>query len=235
MFNMITSTIYTDSKGEYLQNNPSWHTEDSNWKAGQILKMLDRNNVRPQTVTEVGCGAGEILVQLASKLPSSVKFQGLEVSPDAYAFCKNRESENISFKLSGINEFDGYSDLLLVIDVFEHVDDYIGFIKSCKSKAQLKLFHIPLDISVLALLRGHLLRTRQNVGHIHYFTKATALATIKDCGYNIKDFFYTPASVELSRTFKSKLAKVPRSLLYKIKEDMAANLLGGYSLMVLAE
>ena len=51
--------IYTN--GYYLEKNPTWHVEDSSWKAKNIIKMMKRNNIVPKTICEVGCGAGEIL------------------------------------------------------------------------------------------------------------------------------------------------------------------------------
>ena len=44
-------------------------------------------------------------------------------------------------------------DLLLMLDVFEHVEDYIGLLRAVRSKAKQKLFHIPLDLSVQSVLR----------------------------------------------------------------------------------
>jgi len=49
---------------EYLKNNPTWHVEDSPWKAKQILKIIGNNNLQPNSICEIGCGAGEILHQL---------------------------------------------------------------------------------------------------------------------------------------------------------------------------
>ena len=57
------SGMYTS--GEYLEKNPHWHAADSPWKAGQILKMIQKNGLHPATVCEVGCGAGEILKSTA--------------------------------------------------------------------------------------------------------------------------------------------------------------------------
>jgi hypothetical protein len=66
--------------------------------------------------------------------------------------------------------------------------------------------------------------------------KDTALATLMDTGYEIIDYFYTSGSLDLPRkTFKSKLAVIPRKILYMINKDIAAMYLGGMSIMVLAK
>jgi len=61
---IMTKEIYTEEKGNYLENNPTWHIEDSPWKAKQIFKMLNKNSINPKSIAEIGCGAGEILNQL---------------------------------------------------------------------------------------------------------------------------------------------------------------------------
>jgi len=58
--------------GEYLRKNPTWDVEDSPWKAAQILKMLLEHNIRPCSIGEVGCGAGEILINLQRVVWESV-------------------------------------------------------------------------------------------------------------------------------------------------------------------
>jgi hypothetical protein len=67
--------IYRD--GTYLETFPTWHGEDSVWKAQQIKKILEKNALTPATICEVGCGAGEILKQLSAQLDSGIKFTGL--------------------------------------------------------------------------------------------------------------------------------------------------------------
>jgi tRNA G46 methylase TrmB len=41
-------------------------------KAAHIAAALRHNNLTPETVCEVGCGAGEVLIELARQLPPSV-------------------------------------------------------------------------------------------------------------------------------------------------------------------
>lgn len=127
-------------------------------------------------------------------------------------------------------------DLLLCIDVLEHVEDYLGFLKDLRCKATNKMFHIPLDMSVQWVLRNRpILLAREQVGHLHYFTKETAIATLNDTGYAILDWFYTPGAIASPRSFKARLARWPKRLLSTINQDLVVRILGGYSLLVLAE
>jgi SAM-dependent methyltransferase len=230
------SAIYRD--GSYLKNNPSWHLEESPFKVRQIQRMIKQQNLAPKTVCDVGCGAGLVLAELQPLLSTDCICWGYDVSPDALAMTANRSAENLRFRLCDIRkeECDAFFDLLLMLDVFEHVEDYIGLVRAVRSKAKQKLFHIPLDLSVQAVLRKNgLTRRRDNHAHLHYFTKETALRTLTDVGYTIVDYFYTPRCIELGDLLVQKLVRIPRQISYAVLPDLTVRVLGGYSLMVLAE
>lgn len=226
------------TKGDYLAKNPTWHEEDSPWKAKHILRMIEKNNLQPSSICEVGCGVGEILNQLYLELPDNISFTGYEISPQAYELSKQKAKERLQFYLRDfLQEADYFSDLLLVIDVFEHIEDYFGFLRALREKAEHKIFHIPLDISVLkVLLCAPIIRRRRELGHIHYFTKETALATLEDTGYEIVDHFYTGGSLDLpAKSLIYSLGKWPLRLASRLNKDIAVRILGGHSLMVLAK
>jgi len=227
-------TIYTD--GTYLVNNPDWHADDSAWKAAHIANLLERNGVVPRSVCEIGCGAGGILVSLADRLPAGTTLTGYDISPNAYALCSRKARPGLDFHLGNLLDEDVHFDVAMAIDVFEHVEDYFGFLRRLRPKATHKVFHIPLELSALMVGRARpLLAQRRAVGHIHHFSKETALATLEDTGYAVVDHFYTSGRTELGGLgWKSRLLKWPREALYRMDPDAAARLLGGYSLMVLA-
>ena len=227
--------IYTD--GTYLAKNPSYDVGDSPWKAQQILKMIRKNNLQPDSICEVGCGAGEILRQLQLSLPDSISYQGYDISPQAIELSRQRENERLSFICEDfLGKDTSFFDLVLCIDVFEHVEDYLDFLRQLKPKSKYKIFHIPLDMSVQFVLRAEpILWMRKNVGHLHYFMKDTALSTLEDTGYKVLDYFYTPQHVDLAKTLKAQLLKLPRKMLFAMQPDLMVRLLGGYSLLVLAE
>lgn len=227
--------IYRNST--YKESNPAWHEGDAPWKAEQVRSILTGNDVEFASLCEVGCGTGEILVQLARTF-TEAEFTGYEISPDAYEMAAGREGPRLSFRLAdALSEPGLHADVVLVADVIEHVEDYIGFVRRIKPLGGLKVFHIPLDLSAQSVIRmTPILNQRAGVGHIHYFTKDTALALLRDCGYRIVDVRYTASRLELpDQARSSKLIAPVRRAMFQANPDLTVRVLGGYSLLVLAE
>jgi len=231
---VLDRNMYTD--GGYLVKNPLWHADESPFKVAQILRMLRKDSLQPKTICEVGCGAGEVLKLLQEKMDSACTFWGYDISPQALEMCKSKANKRLQFKLADISAEEGtFFDMMLVLDVIEHVEDYFGFLNGIRPMSDLKIFHFPLDLSVQAVLRKRGLLTRRELhGHLHYFTKETALETLKDVGYEVLDCFYTPRCIELAKQTIQKIAVLPRKICFAIHQDLAVRVLGGYSLLVLA-
>lgn len=231
--------MYRDmyTSGEYLRKNPTWDAEDAPWKVRHILDIMGKNNIDPATICEVGCGAGEILVNLQRQLSDDKRFVGYEISPQAFEMCKPKSNDKLSFKIGDILKKETFFDLILLIDVIEHLEDYFHFLRELRPKSKYKILHVPLDLSAQTILRiSSILRTRSKVGHVHYFTRELILKVLEECGYEIIDDFYPQKYYNLlSRSFKTRLAEWPRRILSAVNQDFAARLLGGRTLMVLAK
>jgi len=223
--------------GTYLKQNSDWHVADSSWKVQQILQILSRNQITPRTIYEAGCGAGEVLRLLQKKLDPVCELWGADVSPQAIELCQARANERLHFALlDGRIPWNGkFFDLVMAIDVIAHIEDYRTFLRKIKSQGAYKLLHIPLDISVQHILREKsMIRSRQLHPHLHYFSKRTAMFALADAGLEIIDWCYTPRMVDIPSHARGRILRVPRKLLFAINPDFAANVLGGFSLMVLA-
>ncbi len=222
---------YTD--GQYLDNNPTWHVEDSRWKSTEVLKMLNRHQLQPHSVCEVGCGAGEILRLMQENLPDT-RFEGWDISPQAMVLAQERSGDRLRFVHGDFLQSEDTYELVMALDVFEHVEDYLGFLRQLNGRGRYTLFHIPLDLSVQAVARGLLMRWREDVGHLHYFTRELALTALKETGYEILDAQYTTYAIDRpAPTFKARLARKPRRLAFCLAPHWTARTLGGFCLMVL--
>jgi cyclopropane fatty-acyl-phospholipid synthase-like methyltransferase len=221
----------------YGEKNPKWHEEDAPWKARHIERMIRKNKISHETICEIGCGTGEILLTLEKGFPAA-SLSGYEISPQAFKRAAQKETAHTKFYLKDLpSENDPRFDVVLAIDVIEHVEDYISFIKRLRTLGTYKIFHIPLDLSVQSLIRAWpILGLRRNVGHIHYFFKNTALATLEDCGYDVIDHCYTASRLELpNQSRSSRIVRLPRRISFAVNADFAVRVLGGYSLLVLAK
>jgi SAM-dependent methyltransferase len=229
---MSYAEIYVD--GEYLEKNPTWHVEESPWKARQVLRMLERHDLRPKTVCDAGCGVGEVLRQLQLQLRGECEFFGYEISPQAFDLCRTRANSKLQFTLGDVCREQTSFELLLVLDVIEHLEDYFSFLRAIRHKSDYTIFHFPLDLCAQTVLRRNgILKRRDLYAHIHYFTKDTALRTLTDVGYQVLDHFYTPRMIDLPIDRLQRTLRLPRSVAFALAPDLTVRALGGFSLLVL--
>jgi hypothetical protein len=228
------TAIYTD--GEYLKENPSWHTEDSPYKAQLVIDILTENKVDFTTCADLGCGAG-LVTELLAKHYTKKQLSGYELSPDAQKLIEQREKlENLRFYNDNLLTSDKKYDVVICLDVFEHVEDFFGFLRSLKLRGHKFVFNIPLDMNVMKLLTNGIKYAREEVGHLHYFNYYSALATLKDCGYNVKSAHLSAAFLKIPPRNKRQAAILPIRLMSVLfGKHFAAKVFGGVSLVVYAE
>ncbi len=227
--------IYNNS--EYLANNPNWHQEDSAVKAANIVKILQKNNIQFSSLAEIGCGTGEILIELKKQLNSAdLKFFGFDISKDAVRLAEQKNS-GIVIECKDITRDPSFEkkDVILVIDVLEHLRDYFTFLEDIRNKASYTVFHIPLDMFVWSLFREQMLiESKKRVGHIHNFTEEFIVSVLHDHGYTVLDRFYTEPDYKAD-SFKQKMVNAMKKFLFKVSPRFCVKTLGGFSLMVLCE
>lgn len=196
--------------------------------------MLASHNIDPRRLAEVGCGAGGVLAALKSRL-TSIQIEGWDIAPGASKFWTSHSEIKLvvgDFLAEKHEKF----DILLLLDVLEHVANPHDFLSRLAMHGDYFIFHFPLDLSVASVLREKpILLQRQSVGHIHYFTRNLAIALLSECGYEVIEARFTGAHLRARVGFKGKLASLLRRFIFSINREWGVRLLGGDTLIVLAK
>ena len=237
---------YTEfyTNGQYLDNNPTWDAADAVWKAEHFIQLIKKHNLlNSKTVSEVGCGSGLILLNMTGSFNRDANFYGYDISPDAIKIAnenkaayklKNSIDFNCEFSIASIPT--KHSEVLICADVFEHVENPLEFLRNIKEKSDYTIFNIPLDLSIQSLCReSTILAQRKRVGHINYYTRELALATLRDTGYEIVEEIYAPWYKHYTaESVTTKVINIMRNILMKTSPHLCVKFLGGSSLVVLA-
>jgi len=225
------------TSGEYAKNEYccDFDSDFAPWKARKVWDIIKKNNLNPKTICDVGCGSGGISYNLQKYLPECM-FTGYDISPDAMKLCLKNENDKLHFKLADfLEERDVYCDIILLLDVIEHLENYFQYLRDIKLMSNYKILHIPIEnFSVALLYPKFQLGKNKKGGHLHFFTKELILQIIESLGYEIIDCQYTTTMEEPLRNWgwKDNLLMYPRKIFYLISPDITSRIFGGYSLMV---
>jgi SAM-dependent methyltransferase len=206
------------------------------WKSAKVRELLEPNFIVPKSMVDVGCGAGGVLMQMMDAYPNA-KLTGYDIAPDAERFWTAPRDAGINLVIGNfIDSSVPFQDLILLLDVVEHLQDPFSFLSKLKGRAKHYVFHFPLDLSAVSVLReSPLLFVRDKVGHVHYYTRGLVLALLKECGYRVVEAKFTGAAFNApGRGWKTTLAQIPRRLAFAVNHDWGARLFGGETLIVLA-
>lgn len=234
--------LYTT--GRYGDLNPGWHEEDAPDKASAVASMLRALGLRPRSIVDVGCGTGAILSAIKESfdeagLLGGCRYEGWDPAPRAIAAAEARAADRLRFVcgdvLSVRPEFEGAgADVLLCLDTFEHVGDDVAFLEALRARADWFVFRIPLDLSALDVMRPRrLLEARHRYGHRHAYTRALALARLAEAGFETVGWRYHRIPPKGLGTW-GRAVDLARRVGFAMSEDVAVDLVGGWSLIAAA-
>jgi len=222
--------------GEYSSLNPDWDSIDSPWKAEQVLALFQHHRITPKSIVEIGCGAGCILTYLREKYPSAT-ITGYDIAPQLSELWNSHAAADVRYVLGDyFEEKPPVPDVILVLDVIEHLGDPFAFLTRLANHSNYVIFHIPLDLSSVSVFREKpLLYVRHKVGHLHYFTKSLAVVMLEQCGFDIIEARFTDAALTApQRGWKTHIASFMRRMFYLFMGEAGVRLVGGQTLIVLA-
>lgn len=190
--------IYAD--GTYIKNNPTLHSEDSEYKFSYIHHLLKKCSFNaPQIkILDVGGGAGVIALQVCRMLSE----QGYQV--DCYAFDLSQEmlsqqKSNNPYISLATSDFDQIRtnrfDITLLIDVIEHIPDHFSFANDVDEITDYIIYNIPIERTLFDFLRNIYMKRKYylmqtlTLGHLHFFSASLAKRFVRK-HHILIDFLY---------------------------------------------
>ena len=239
----MSEKLYTSN--EYWGKNPSYHSEDSFFKSKNFIKILKKNRFdisEIKNIVDIGCGLGGILKEIEKSkfFSEKTKFFGFDINEKVIEEANRNKEKSLSFFCENFFNSKSLSeaDLIICADVFEHIQDYVGFLKNLSSYSKYFLFNIPLDISVRSILSDNFIKYNfENVGHLHFFNENISKLILNYCNFEIIDTVYAKNFLNHSKkdSIKKAIGYLPAKFIDLISERFASKIVGGYSLVCLAK
>lgn len=171
----------------YIEHNPTLGYEDVNYKFSYIQKLLDELNFNNQEISilDVGGGGGflgKVIVEYFMSRGCKVNFYALDVSLKMLEVQKSNNPYITDVFNCYLDELavDVPFDLLLMIDVIEHIPNKDAASQKIQQICNYALYNIPSEVNLMALLKNVYMKNnyykmqRDSLGHLHFFTYKTA-------------------------------------------------------------
>lgn len=242
---------------KYLLKNPSLHEEDFPWKVSKILPLVDKMMVDFKgnivVILDVGGGSGLILASISNYIKKRhhkkvIKY-ALDLSPGMLDIQKNNNLDikfllNEDIKKTSLK--DKEVDLVLMIDVLEHIINPPKALKEISRISKYSIFKVPLEHNINFKLINYLgrggLRKKliKSIGHVNVYDNVSLKKQISDHSNKILLFFYTNVFDYLNKSqfYKGKIhgwemiVNVLGSIVFRLSPTLASYLFPDYAMVL---
>jgi hypothetical protein len=163
--------------GSYLEKHPDWHLQDSALKAQEILPLVVEclepfSPSKKFKIAEFGAGTGAVLYELGELLCARGYFDlelvAFEISEEAIAIGQGCFT-NIVFDSNDFLATDKHFDIVMFIDVLEHLESPDMFCRHAISICESVVVRQPLENTIFAFVNNKYPKSRAIYGHINYY------------------------------------------------------------------
>jgi len=235
---MNKKSIYDD--GTYSHNNPGFNDRESRRKANSLITLLEGSSIGLsdiQSVLDYGCGGGGLIADLCNKLPYINDAKGMDLNKDAieFALSKNRTSSVLKFEVGSLEQVTSRYDLITIVHVLEHIQNWSQFLLEIKSKARYVYISVPIEASVwMTARKSVLLNQYKKYGHIHFINEPYLINYLEEAGLKVMSTGYSDEFLAFDG-LKSNIMKIPRLSIGLFSKKVACNIVGGYCFQVLCK
>ena len=187
-------------EGVYEPRMMEWRRLGAVDKVRNIQALLGKRAV--SSILEVGCGTGDLLVELARRGIGS-SHVGIDLAdPTHHATNISGEIELLSYDGVTLPFPDGHFDLVIASHVVEHVPNPRGFIgELARVSRDVVYIEVPCDAHVRASSR--LVQLGLDIGHINAYTPEYFLVLLQTSEVEVLEFEWFDHSFDVHKFGKS--------------------------------
>ncbi|MBI2129570.1 class I SAM-dependent methyltransferase [Candidatus Woesearchaeota archaeon] len=177
--------FYEDYGNSWLANGrKKYELLASEWKTKKILSLLSKfPELKFNSILDFGCGPAYILKKLSLSLNIN-KCYGVDISSSMIRSAKKHFPVAKYCKMKNLSEFNKAVDVVLLIDVLEHVPNQKQILEEVKRIAKYQIIKIPLENTPIRnFIR--LLGMRNSDGHINFWSKNSFTSFLKNLNFTI--------------------------------------------------
>jgi len=251
----LTTLYKTD---EYIGWHPSLHAEDSPWKVSQVIPMVDKfiKDYCPKeeiNILDVGGGAGLVLKAVSSYIQEQhglkVNKYALDLSPGMLKVQREANPDIEGVFNEDITETsikDKEMDLVLMIDVLEHIPEPSRALEELRRIARFVIFKIPLEDNIYDNTLNLFSRGKykkeilEKSGHISSYNFRKLRSQIEAYAGDITDYYFTNVfryylNSEYYRNQMSRLGKLHyriASYTYKLSPRLCSYIFSDFVMLL---
>lgn len=192
-----------DYQKEYIQKNPDLHNSDADHKIDSIQKLLNSTSFHFNSIIDVACGSGKVLLEITNRYKAK-RVLGIDISRKMIEKAKSKDNKKI-IDWSIANVFDlppNDFELVLAIDILEHVENDLAFLKQIKRLGRFIVVKTPIEKNIMnsfvKLITFGLVdeqkHTEDQYGHIHHYSQKELYYLIERANLKIifKKYIHLP-------------------------------------------
>jgi hypothetical protein len=175
----------------FYNEKPRYNFKDSKLKADAIINFLSHYNIRPNIISEFGCGRGDILNCIAN----SFNIPGIGIDISKYGINLARmEYNHLEFVIADLTNLpikDKAVDLSILIDIIEHIEIPKILLDESVRSSDFVLIKVPLEfnfwrriLNIFGIFKWE--DSFFTVGHLHWWELSDILELLKN--YQIFDY-----------------------------------------------
>ncbi len=181
---------YTQVYDQELRDEARWLEYGAVSKADSVEWLLERRNIHPKTVLEIGCGTGAILRELHRR-GIGRDLYGIDYSESAIAYAQS-QSPQIGYFAGDVTEPnlpvpEEHFDLIVISHVLEHLEEPDRILRAIGALSfGVMVAEVPLENLAAGRVKALMRNQRMNrAGHVQFFDENTFRGVLNSCGFRI--------------------------------------------------